>query len=294
MTALIDMDAQNAAALLQFYVESGAFDGVGDEQVNRYELVPPTQQSSNAESVSSPAPDVARRAPIERPNFAAPGKDSSRASSPTTIPLDAIPQDAMVEAENARAIAQSCKTLEELKDALGAFTACPLKSTAKNLVFADGNSDADVMLIGEAPGRDEDIQGLPFVGQAGHLLDRMLASIALDRSNTYLTNVLPWRPPGNRAPTPAELAMCAPFVERHIELAAPKLLLLVGAVSAKQMLGSNSGIMKLRGNWGVVKVGSLEISALPIFHPAYLLRLPAQKRLAWRDLLAFKAKLDDV
>jgi len=293
MTALIDMDAQNAAALLQFYVESGAFDGIGDEPINRYELAPPAQQPANTESVLSPAPEARRRAPIERPSFASPDKDSSRASSPATIPLDAIPQDAIAEAENARAIAQSCKSLEELKHALSAFNACPLKSTAKNLVFADGNSDADVMLVGEAPGRDEDIQGLPFVGQAGHLLDRMLASITLDRSNTYLTNVLPWRPPGNRAPTPAELAMCAPFVERHIELAAPKLLLLVGAVSAKQMLGSNGGIMKLRGNWGLVKVGALEIPALPIFHPAYLLRLPAQKRLAWRDLLAFKAKLDD-
>jgi uracil-DNA glycosylase len=292
MSALINMEPVEAAALLRFYVDSGVTEGLSDEAVNRYELAPVAQAAGSAESVTARAADAPRRVPADRPSFSTNAPTgSSPASSPAAIPLDALPQDALALAETARAIAQSCSSLEELRDALSKFDACPLKSTAKNLVFADGNPEADIMLVGEAPGRDEDIQGLPFVGQAGHLLDRMLASIELDRAKSYLTNVLPWRPPGNRAPTPSELAMCAPFVERHIELAAPKLLLLVGAVSAKQMLGSNSGIMKLRGKWETVKVGNQEIPALPIFHPGYLLRVPAQKRLAWRDLLSFREKM---
>lgn len=284
MAALTDMTSQEAADLLRFYVEAGVSEGLSDVSLNRYELGAVLGKSQTVtESAAQTAPARGpRRVPVERP--------SPVSASPTTSPT-AIPLDAMAEAGNARAIADACPTLEALREALGNFDACPLKHTAKNLVFADGNPQAQVMLVGEAPGRDEDIQGLPFVGRSGQLLDRMLGAIGLDRTNVYITNVLPWRPPGNRQPTPIEQAMCAPFVERHIELVAPKLLLLVGGVSAKQMLGTSTGIMKLRGNWGSVKVGSLEIPALPVFHPAYLLRQPAQKRLAWRDLLNFQAKL---
>lgn len=293
MTTALEMEPAEAAALLRFFVESGVTDGLGDEPVNRYELAASVPAKSAAESVSAGRPALSRRVPEGRPGFAGPA-GSSPAASPAAIPLNAVPQDAVAQAENARAIAKSCETLEDLKNALARFDSCALKSTAKNLVFADGNPDAQIMLVGEAPGRDEDIEGKPFVGEAGHLLDRMLASINLDRSNTYITNMLPWRPPGNRPPTPAELAMCAPFVERHIELIAPKILLLVGAVSAKHLLGSANGIMQLRGNWSTVKLGRLEIPALPLFHPGYLLRQPAQKRLAWRDLLAFQAKLKEL
>lgn len=297
MSAAVNMDRHEAAELLRFYVEAGISDGLADAPVNRYELTPaspaaaspaPAREAPRRDAAQRDAPqrDAPRRAPAERPSFS---PSPAAAASPDAIPLDAVE-----EAGNARAIAAACKTLDELRTALAAFDACPLKHTAKNLVFADGNPAADIMLVGEAPGRDEDIQGLPFVGRSGQLLDRMLASIGLDRTNVYITNVLPWRPPGNRAPTPAEQAMCAPFIERHIELVAPKLLMLVGGVSAKQMLGTTTGIMKLRGKWGSVKAGGTDIPALPVFHPAYLLRQPAQKRLAWRDLLAFKARLESL
>ncbi len=280
MPTLADMTPHETAELLRFYVEAGVSEGLCDASVNRYDL------GAVLDSTPTPTESVVHASPVRTSRHIL-----AERPSPTTSP-PAIPLEAMAEAGTAHAIAQACTTLEALREAMGAFDACPLKHTAKNLVFADGNPNASVMLVGEAPGRDEDIGGLPFVGRSGQLLDRMLGAIGLDRTGVYITNVLPWRPPGNRQPTPVEQAMCAPFVERHIELVAPKLLLLVGGVSAKQMLGTSTGIMKLRGKWGNVQVGSLEIPALPIFHPAYLLRQPAQKRLAWRDLLNFKARFD--
>ena len=253
VNAFDDMNAFEAAALLRFYVEAGVSDGLSDEPVDRYALNARAAQPAN----DSPAPTGPRTLPGARPTFSS--SPPQVTSSPAAIPLESVEQ-----AGDAKAIA----------------------------VFADGNPEADIMLVGEAPGRDEDIQGLPFVGRSGQLLDRMLAAIGLDRTNVYITNVLPWRPPGNRQPTPVEQTMCAPFIEKHIELVAPKYLMLVGGVSAKQMLGTSSGIMKLRGKWGSVTAGDLTIPALPIFHPAYLLRQPAQKRLAWRDLLDFKTKVE--
>ncbi|MGB6087230.1 uracil-DNA glycosylase, partial [Parvibaculum sp.] len=202
-----------------------------------------------------------------------------------------IPLEDAQAAESAREIAARCTTLDELREALATFEGCPLRYTAKNLVFADGNPQARLMMIGEAPGRDEDLRGLPFVGRAGQLLDSMLASIGLDRSSVYIINTLPWRPPGNRTPTPAEHAVCMPFVERHVELVNPDIIVLLGGVSAKQMLHTDTGIMRLRGKWASIKVGEREVPALPTLHPAYLLRQPAQKRLAWRDLLSLKARL---
>ena len=197
-------------------------------------------------------------------------------------------------AETARAVAARCRTLDELRDALAAFEGCALRNTAKNLVFADGNPKARVMLVGEAPGKDEDIQGLPFVGVSGKLLDRMLASIGLDRTSVYIANTLPWRPPGNRPPTAIEQAICMPFIERQIELSAAEILVLVGGVSAKLMLAADTGIMRLRGRWSTYKTQTREMPALPILHPAYLLRQPAQKRLAWRDLISLKARIDEL
>ena len=177
-----------------------------------------------------------------------------------------------------------------LRAALAAFDGCGLKETASNLVFADGNPDADLMLIGEAPGADEDRRGPPFVGVSGQLLDHMLASIGRDRGSCYITNMLPWRPPGNRQPTAAELAACLPFLRRHIQLAAPRVLVFVGGTSAKTLLARSEGIMRLRGRWYDYAPGGerAPIPALAIFHPAYLLRSPAQKALAWRDLLTLK------
>jgi len=195
---------------------------------------------------------------------------------------------------SARTLAAGAATLEELQAALARFEGCDLRKTATNLVFADGNPASRVMLLGEAPGADEDRQGRPFVGVSGQLLDRMLAAIGLDRGSVYISNILFWRPPGNRTPTPAEVAACLPFVERHIQLVEPTHLLLLGALAAKTLVASNEGILKLRGRWFELQPLGLPapVPALATLHPAYLLRQPAQKRLAWRDLLAFRAALD--
>ena len=183
-------------------------------------------------------------------------------------------------------------TLAELEAMVAGFDGCPLKRTAKSLCFARGSEKARIMLIGEAPGRDEDLQGKPFVGRAGQLLDRMLKAIGLDEGQVYITNTVYWRPPGNRTPTPQEVEACAPFLARQIELLSPKVLVLLGGAAAKSILGSSEGIMRLRGKWLSYPCATGDISALATLHPAYLLRNPAAKRLAWRDLLALKAALD--
>ena len=188
----------------------------------------------------------------------------------------------------------SAKTLDELKAELLAFDGCPLKKTAKNLVFADGNPQAQVMMVGEAPGEDEDRQGLPFVGVSGKLLDRMASFIGLDRTNFYITNILPWRPPGNRSPTDQEIASCLPFIERHVAIIKPRVLVALGGVAVKSLLKTKDGITKLRGRkmeytYEDVETGEKKTClCLPMFHPAYLLRQSAHKRLAWRDWLALK------
>ncbi|MBM3487996.1 MAG: uracil-DNA glycosylase, partial [Alphaproteobacteria bacterium] len=194
----------------------------------------------------------------------------------------------------ARELARTAADLASLRAALADFDGCPLKATATKLVFADGNPAARVMFIGEAPGGEEDRQGVPFVGPAGRLLDRMLASIGLDRTTAYITNVLPWRPPGNRNPTNAEIAACLPFLVRHIELVDPALLVMVGGTAAKAVLETGQGIMRLRGRWLEYRPpgGGRLIPVRAIFHPAYLLRSPAQKRETWLDLLAIRRHLE--
>jgi len=188
--------------------------------------------------------------------------------------------------------AQSAQTLEELKTALMAFEGCALKYTATNLVFGDGNPKARVMLIGEAPGADEDRLGLPFVGQSGQLLDKMFAAIGLTRQEFYITNIIPWRPPGNRQPTPAEADACLPFVRRHIDLVSPDFLILVGGTATKTLLGGRDGIMRLRGSWkDYTSEAGKKMKVIAIFHPAYLLRSPGQKRELWLDLIKIKHSL---
>lgn len=186
-----------------------------------------------------------------------------------------------------------CKTLEDLRSAIAAFEGCPLKKTATNLVFADGNPKAKVMLVGEAPGADEDRQGVPFVGVSGQLLDRMLATIGLDRTSVYITNILPWRPPGNRQPTPQEIAACKPFVEKHIALIQPQILVLVGGVAMKTLFNTNDGIMRLRGTWQSYTSPELKtpIKAIATYHPSFLLRSPGQKAQSWQDMLLIKKAL---
>lgn len=188
--------------------------------------------------------------------------------------------------------AYKCKTLDELKQAVIDFKGCALKATALNTVFADGNIKADVMLIGEAPGAEEDAQGLPFVGQSGQLLNKILLSIGLTRENVYIANIVPWRPPGNRTPTTEEIALCQPFIEKHIELINPKFLVLVGGISAKTILKTNEGVSKLRGKLTTYEsLSGRNINCIATFHPAYLMRSPGQKAQVWLDFLLLKKSL---
>ncbi len=237
---------------------------LGDAPVNR--LAPPPPAPALAQTAA------ASIAPLAGPpagNIAGPGEAAA----------------------SAREIAAAAPDLAALRAALGAFEGCALRKTASRLVFADGNPQARVMIIGEAPGRDEDEIGRPFVGRAGQLLDKMLAAIGLGRDAVYIANIVPWRPPGNRTPTPQEIAVCLPFILRQIELAAPDILVPMGAPSAQTLLERKDGILRLRGGWLDFTAGGRKIPALPMLHPAYLLRSPAQKNLAWRDLRALKDKL---
>jgi DNA polymerase len=202
-----------------------------------------------------------------------------------------LPPDAAVMA--AREAAREAASLEELRAILEGFEGCALKVTASRLVFADGVPTAKLMLVGEAPGAEEDRQGKPFVGRAGQLLDRMLAAIGLDRTKVYIANIVPWRPPGNRTPTPQESAICLPFITRQIELVDPAVLVFLGGFAASSLIGTKDGILKTRGRWLSYAAGSRDIRAMATLHPAYLLRQPLQKRLAWRDFLAVKRALDE-
>jgi DNA polymerase len=191
----------------------------------------------------------------------------------------------------AREEARRAASLEELAEILARFEGCALKATASRLVFADGNPAAPVMFVGEAPGAEEDREGLPFVGRSGRLLDRMMAAIGLSRQSAYVANIIPWRPPGNRTPTPLESQICLPFILRQIELANPEILVCLGAPATQALLGVKEGIMRTRGRWFAYATGTRDIRAIATLHPAYLLRQPLAKRLAWRDFLAIRAAL---
>jgi DNA polymerase len=258
-------DDRSAAlrALLEWYVEAGVDLAVDEASHDRLQPPAPVQRAPETKAVPPPAPAVVR---------------------PSAI----APDEA---AREARRRAAAAATLDELRSLLEAFDGCGLKQTASRLVFADGRPGARVMLVGEAPGAEEDREGLPFVGRSGKLLDRMLAAVGLARKDCYIANVIPWRPPGNRTPTPQETEICLPFIERQIKLAAPDVLVCLGGPSAQTLLRQREGIMRLRGSWFDYAAGGRSIPALATLHPAYLLRQPGQKRLAYRDLLALKAKL---
>ena len=265
---------------LRWLIEAGADEAILEEPVNRFAARPSPVASA---SPSKPT------APEHTSTVAKALRPASNVKSAEAVSLSTAPGAA-------RALAASCTTLAELKNAVANFEGCELKRYATNTVFADGNASGRIMLIGEAPGRDEDAQGLPFVGRAGKLLDLMLASIGLDRTKVYITNVLNWRPPQNREPSPEEAAACLPFLHRHIELADPQVLILLGAVSVRHLLGLQDGITRLRGKWLVYQNpgAGRAIPVMPTLHPAYLLRQPAAKRLAWRDLLAVSEKLSEL
>jgi DNA polymerase len=255
-----------ARDLLAFYSEFGV-DAVLNEE--------PTDRFATAET-----PVITRKAAAAKADFEV--GNSRHVTAPPA------PDEATMAA---RAAATHVATLDELRAALGKFDGCGLKATATQLVFADGNPQARLMFVGEAPGRDEDIEGLPFVGRSGKLLDRMLSAIGLDRTSVYIANIVPWRPPGNRTPTPQESQICLPFISRQIELADPDILVCLGGPSAQTLLGIKEGITKTRGRWFTFNTGKREIRAMPTFHPAFLLRSPLQKRFAWRDFLAIKKAL---
>ena len=271
------LDRAAALALLRWYVEMGADEAIAETAPNR--LLP-----------AEPLP-IARSAP---PIVTA--QPAARAAAPGAVvaPPDAFAQSLAEAAQSARRLAAGADSIEALASLVAAFEDCPLKRTATKTVFIDGNPAAPVMFIGEAPGADEDRIGRPFVGRAGQLLDRMLAAIGLDRGAVQITNVIYWRPPGNRKPTTAEIAACLPFVLRHIALANPRVLVLCGGTAASALLPISDGITRLRGRWFDLAVPGLDrpVPTLPMFHPAFLLRTPERKREAWRDLLALKARLD--
>ncbi|MGB3386925.1 MAG: uracil-DNA glycosylase [Pseudaminobacter sp.] len=269
--------------LLAFYAEAGVDDALAEEPVDRFSQPTASPRQRAAEEPvrqERPSPsEVQRRPPESRPRAEAPIRATA-----------AIPDEA--QAALARELAASASTLDELRRHLEAFEGCNLKFTAKNTVFADGNPNAPVMFVGEAPGRDEDLEGLPFVGRSGQLLDRILTAIGLDRTGVYIANVIAWRPPGNRTPTPHETEICRPFIERQIELVNPRILVTLGGPSAKLLLNTTEGILRLRGNWRqhMTRAGTA-IPAMPTLHPAYLLRNPAHKKLAWRDFVEVKLRL---
>jgi uracil-DNA glycosylase family 4 len=264
---------EETLSTLNWLLEAGADEAVGDSPVDRF--------------IARAAPPPAGVAPAPKSVAKAEGPRPLAAIKPTT--LAPLATDGF---GSAMEIAAKAQSLPQLKAALEAFDGSQLKKLAKNTVFADGNPASRILFIGEAPGQEEDRAGLPFVGRAGKLLDRMMAAIHLDRTTAYITNVMPWRPPDNRNPDPGEVAICIPFLRRHIELAAPEIIVLLGAVSARHVLGLNDGIMKLRGRWLEYRVGEKMIPVLPTLHPAYLLRQPAHKKLAWRDLQAVAEKLE--
>ena len=262
------------AALLRWFVDQGLDETIGEEAVDRLAPVAPALVAAAVPPARAPTP----------------------LRTPAPPPRAPVPLESPQLVEDARALAERCTSLAELEAAVRAFEGCALKRTAKNTVFADGTPGAPVMIVGEAPGADEDRLGKPFVGVSGQLMDRMMAAVDLTREGGfYITNILFWRPPGNRTPTLAEQGVCLAFTRRHIALAKPKLLVLAGGVAAKAVLDTTDGIMRLRGKWASYRLSDgTELPTMPTFHPAYLLRTPASKRQSWQDLLAIDRKLKEL
>jgi uracil-DNA glycosylase len=265
--------AEGLNGLLRWYAEMGVDIAVDDAPHDRF--AESRASFCRAEMGSLPAAppetiEISRRVM----------RDSGTALPPETIAASAWEQ------------AAAAQSLDDLRERLSRFEGCGLKATATRLVFGDGNPCAKIMFVGEAPGADEDREGVPFVGRAGQLLDKMLASIGLDRGKVYIANVVPWRPPGNRTPTPLETSACLPFTRRQIELVDPKILVCLGGASAQTLLGGKEGVMRMRGRWFAYPTGNTEIRALAMLHPAFLLRQPAHKKLAWQDLRMLAKELN--
>ena len=269
MADIIDSEVES---YLSFWRDAGLTDGFSAGATDWFATV-------------APDPEPARHAPVERPRV------SQIAAAPEAKPRAAAVGQAPLSNAATREPAHGAQTLDELRTLLENFTGCGLKATAKSLCFYRGAPQARLMLIGEAPGRDEDLAGKPFVGRAGQLLDKMLAAIGLDESSVHITNTVYWRPPGNRTPTPEETLACWPFLTRQLELVNPEFVLLSGGVATKQVLGIADGITKVRGTWRKLMIGQRETPVLATLHPSYLLRTPAAKRQAWQDMLMIQAAL---
>lgn len=263
--------ALSTRQLLQWHLDAGVDETIGNQPVDRYAAA-----AQDKAAKAAPPPPAPQGVPQGAP------KPAAQAAEQVLL--------------GACELAERAQTVEELRAALETFDGCALRKTATNLVFGDGDAQAKIIFIGEAPGEEEDRQGVPFVGPSGKLLDKMLGSIGLDRGKVFISNTVFWRPPGNRSPTTSEMAVCMPFVERLVELVDPEILVALGGPAAKSMLAQTSGISRLRGRWFSYSTPRLPrpVQATAVFHPAYLLRTPAQKRTAWNDLLAIRKKLDSV
>ena len=281
----LSLAPNEAAALLRWYVEQGLDEAIGEEAIDRFALPPP--------AAAVPVPPTAVPA---GPATAAPQAPTPLRPAPILQPRPPVPLESPQLVEDAREVARQATSIAELEVAVRAFEGCALKRTAKNTVFADGVVGSPVMIVGEAPGADEDRLGKPFVGVSGQLMDRMFDAIGMSRErDLYITNILFWRPPGNRTPTLAEQAICLAFTRSHIELARPKLLVLAGGTAVKAVLDTTEGITRLRGKWTTLSLDDgTEVPTLPTFHPAYLLRTPASKRQSWWDLLSLQKRLKDL
>jgi uracil-DNA glycosylase family 4 len=283
MTTMTPDHARAAREILAFYAEAGVDAAIGEMPVDRF--------AEPAAPVAAPAADrIPGSSPPKKPLLRTSASLGPKGGAAVAPPTSAPPSpDAAVMA--AREAARAATSLDQLRAMLEGFEGCALRNTATRLVFADGNPQARLMFVGEAPGYEEDKQGLPFVGRSGQLLDKMLAAIGLDRTKVYIANIVPWRPPGNRTPTPQESQICLPFIRRQIELVDPDVLVCLGGPSMQTLLDIKDGIMKTRGRWMPYNVGARQIRAMATLHPAYLLRQPLAKRLAWRDFMAVSKAL---
>ncbi|WP_376710278.1 uracil-DNA glycosylase [Pseudochrobactrum lubricantis] len=284
--------------LIRFYAEAGVDSALSDAPIDRFaeaatlaaaqpkRTAQPDNSMRNATSAQAGGMQSQARSDAPQAN-----RTQQKPQAAASVPAQAaIAPEVLL--EDARKLARSAASLDDLQQAMAGFDGCRLKFTAKNICFADGTADAELMVIGDTPGRDDDLEGIPFSGPAGQMLNRILAAINLTREQAYLANTLPWRPPGNRPATPLELDLCRPFLDRQIELVAPKVIVALGDPAAKALTGSREPIYKLRGNWhSLTTAGEQSVAIMPSLHPDYLLRTPAQKRFAWEDWLMVKMRL---
>ncbi|MBW9052949.1 uracil-DNA glycosylase [Rhizobium mesosinicum] len=292
MISANDLSPAELAALLHFHAEAGVDWLLEEEPVDRFaefEIMKAARRA--AAPATQPHPERQPAPERQIPTRPAP-QQRAAAPAPASRPQPAIPDGEAV--QQARFAAESARSLAELKTALEAFNGCNLKNSARSTIFASGDPASGIMVIGPAPGADDEREGTAFAGRQGQLLDRMLASIGLDRSAILLTQIIPWRPPGNRTPSAAETEICRPFIERQIALAEPRAILLLGNYTARFFFGENDTIHGLRGRWKEIAVADQIIPAIASLHPQDLLTAPVNKRLAWSDLLAFQARLKEL